>query len=234
MSQLDVKILHQDYVLTCPDGKESQLLEAVERVDNQFETMRESSKLRSRERIGVLLSVNLAFENLELRQQLQTLQQQLALRGDWTAGDDELPATDTTAHATQQALQALQAQVAHDAVLAAQLLARVDAALTATAPTTDEPMPAEVVQTGAVEAADAVGGTDATDDALLATDGLALADHAQQPSQPDWQAPTEEGMLDMASSCTLAEFDSPAPAAEIGLFDCGDGNNLTVPSAQAL
>ena len=33
MSKLDVTILHQDYVLTCPDGQEAQLLEAVERVD---------------------------------------------------------------------------------------------------------------------------------------------------------------------------------------------------------
>ena len=78
MSQIEIQILHQDYLLTCPDGQENQLLEAVERVDQQFQHMRNTSKLRSRERVGVLLAVNLAYENLELRKQLQALQQQLA------------------------------------------------------------------------------------------------------------------------------------------------------------
>ena len=78
MSKLDVTILHQDYVLTCPDGQEAQLLEAVERVDQQFQKMRDSSKLRAREHVAVLLAVNLAFENLKLREQLLDLQQQLS------------------------------------------------------------------------------------------------------------------------------------------------------------
>lgn len=121
MSQLETQILHQDYLLTCPDGQEAQLLEAVERVDQQFQQMLDTTKLRSRERVGVLLAVNLAFENLELRQQLQALQQQLAhLQGtaDTTQAD-----TDT------DRLQALEARLATDQAAARQLTLRLDQAL---------------------------------------------------------------------------------------------------------
>lgn len=124
MSQIEIQILHQDYLLTCPDGQENQLLEAVERVDQQFQHMRNTSKLRSRERVGVLLAVNLAYENLELRKQLQALQQQLADVQE--LGDAGLP----DIAEPDPLLLALQAQAEHDAHLAAQLLHRLDTALT--------------------------------------------------------------------------------------------------------
>ena len=124
MSQIEIQILHQDYLLTCPDGQENQLLEAVERVDQQFQHMRNTSKLRSRECVGVLLAVNLAYENLELRKQLQALQQQLADVQE--LGDAGLP----DIAEPDPLLLALQAQAEHDAHLAAQLLHRLDTALT--------------------------------------------------------------------------------------------------------
>ena len=123
MSQIEIQILHQDYLLTCPDGQENQLLEAVERVDQQFQHMRNTSKLRSRERVGVLLAVNLAYENLELRKQLQALQQQLAdVQELGDAGLSDIAEPDPL-------LLALQAQAEHDAQLAAQLLHRLDTAM---------------------------------------------------------------------------------------------------------
>lgn len=123
MSQIEIQILHQDYLLTCTDGQENQLLEAVERVDQQFQHMRNTSKLRSRERVGVLLAVNLAYENLELRKQLQALQQQLAdVQELGEAGLPDIAEPDPL-------LLALQAQAEHDAQLAAQLLHRLDTAL---------------------------------------------------------------------------------------------------------
>lgn len=134
MSQLDTQILHQHYVLSCPDGREAQLLEAVERVDQQFQQMLDTTKLRSRERVGVLLAVNLAFENLELRQQLQALQQQLA----------QLQGTTDTAQADAQAerLQNLEAQLHQEHAAARQLTRRLDEALALhekpTAPTSAE------------------------------------------------------------------------------------------------
>lgn len=121
MSQINIQILHQDYVLTCPDGQETQLLEAVERVDQQFQQMRETGKLRSRERIGVLLAVNLAYENLELRQQLQALQQQLAAAQGTT--------TPVLSDFEAERLQTLETQVQRDQQLAEQLVLRLDEAL---------------------------------------------------------------------------------------------------------
>ena len=140
MSQLEIKILHQDYLLSCPDGQETQLLEAVERVDQQLQVMRDNGKLRSRERIGVLLAVNLAYESLELRQQLQALQKQLAaLQG--TANTEQTDA-DT------ERLTALEAQAVHDQALAHHIVARLDQALAA-----QEATSSDTVEVTATEAA---------------------------------------------------------------------------------
>ena len=146
MSQIEIQILHQDYLLTCPDGQENQLLEAVERVDQQFQHMRNTSKLRSRERVGVLLAVNLAYENLELRKQLQALQQQLAdVQELGEAGLPDIAEPDPL-------LLALQAQAEHDTQLAAQLLHRLDTAL-APAPEADAPSYPAQLQVQAMAAA---------------------------------------------------------------------------------
>ena len=127
MSKLDVKILHQDYVLTCPDGQEAQLLEAVERVDQQFQKMRDSSKLRSREHVAVLLAVNLAFENLKLREQLLDLQEQVSSQ---LSNEDG------------ERLQALEAQLAQEQEQAEHLLQRLDQVLG-----TPEPSPVSEAET---------------------------------------------------------------------------------------
>jgi len=133
VTQLDIKILHQDYVLTCPDGQEAQLLEAVERVDQQFQQMCDTSKLRSRERIGVLLAVNLAYESLELRKQLQDLQKQLAA----------LQGTAHSAHtdADAERLEALEAQALQDQAQASALISRLDQALAPATPSEPAKLP---------------------------------------------------------------------------------------------
>ena len=62
MKQIEVQILQQSYLLTCPDGQESRLLDAVERVDTAMTRIRDAGKVRARERIAVLAALNLAFE----------------------------------------------------------------------------------------------------------------------------------------------------------------------------
>lgn len=62
MKQIEVQILQQSYLLSCPEGHESRLLEAVERVDTAMTRIRDAGKVRSRERIAVLAALNLAFE----------------------------------------------------------------------------------------------------------------------------------------------------------------------------
>lgn len=61
MKQLEVQIMGQNYLLGCPDGGDTRLLEAVERVDTAMCKIREGGKVRSRDRIAVLAALNLAF-----------------------------------------------------------------------------------------------------------------------------------------------------------------------------
>ena len=52
----------QSYLLGCPDGGDSRLLDAVERVDTAMCKIRDAGKVRARERIAVLAALNLAFD----------------------------------------------------------------------------------------------------------------------------------------------------------------------------
>ena len=61
MKQVEVTILGQSYILGCPDGGEAPLLEAVAAVDREMSTIRDSGKVKARERIAVLAALNLAF-----------------------------------------------------------------------------------------------------------------------------------------------------------------------------
>jgi cell division protein ZapA len=60
--QLEVQIMGQSYLLACPPGGESSLLDAVERVDTAMCRIRDAGKVKARDRIAVLASLNLAFE----------------------------------------------------------------------------------------------------------------------------------------------------------------------------
>lgn len=62
MKQIEVQIMQQSYLLGCPEGHESRLLDAVERVDTAMTRIRDAGKVRARERIAVLAALNLAFE----------------------------------------------------------------------------------------------------------------------------------------------------------------------------
>jgi cell division protein ZapA len=61
MKQVEVTILGQSYILGCPDGGESALLEAVADVDREMSAIRDGGKVKARERIAVLAALNLAF-----------------------------------------------------------------------------------------------------------------------------------------------------------------------------
>jgi cell division protein ZapA len=60
--QIEVQIMGQSYLLACPPGGESSLLDAVERVDTAMCRIRDAGKVKARDRIAVLASLNLAFE----------------------------------------------------------------------------------------------------------------------------------------------------------------------------
>lgn len=108
MSQIEARILQQDYVLTCPEGQEEDLLTAVGRVDADMERIRNTGKVRARERIGVLTAVNLAYENLVLHARTRELEQELELTLEESANAmdtaDAEADTDVIPHASEDTL----------------------------------------------------------------------------------------------------------------------------------
>ena len=61
MKQIEMSIMGQSYLLGCPDGGETRLREAVSQVDREMCAIRDSGKLKARERIAVLAALNLAY-----------------------------------------------------------------------------------------------------------------------------------------------------------------------------
>ena len=66
MKQLEVQIMGQNYVLGCPEGRDAQLLDAVERLDTAMNQIRDAGKVRARDRIAVLAALNLTFDMVSL------------------------------------------------------------------------------------------------------------------------------------------------------------------------
>jgi cell division protein ZapA len=64
--QVEVQIMGQSYILACPDGGQEALMQAVERVDAAMCRIRDAGKVKARDRIAVLASLNLAFELVQL------------------------------------------------------------------------------------------------------------------------------------------------------------------------
>jgi cell division protein ZapA len=61
MKQIEVTILGQSYLLGCPEGGDTALLEAVATVDSEMSAIRDGGKVKARERIAVLAALNLAY-----------------------------------------------------------------------------------------------------------------------------------------------------------------------------
>ena len=65
MKQLEVQIMGQNYVLGCPENSETRLRSAVDKVDAAMCKVRDAGRIKARDRIAVLVALNLAFELLE-------------------------------------------------------------------------------------------------------------------------------------------------------------------------
>jgi cell division protein ZapA len=120
MKQLDVQILHQSYLLTCPEGHEERLLEAVARVNDTMARIRDAGKVRSRERVAVLAALNMAFDIVTAERQTPAPEAEMQTDADVETNADA---------AWAQAMIQQQA----DAQRIAALLERLDQALVADA-----------------------------------------------------------------------------------------------------
>jgi cell division protein ZapA len=68
MKQIETRIMDQGYILSCPEGGEARLLQAVDRVNAAMCKIRDAGRIKARDRIAVLAALNLAFELTESRQ----------------------------------------------------------------------------------------------------------------------------------------------------------------------
>ena len=119
MKQIDVQIMQQSYVLTCPDGQEERVQEAVRRVDDAMTRIRDSGKVRSRERVAVLAALNMAFDALD-RDAQQALMANAQAEMQALAQEQLAPA---------EVNEAAQAELQRQQELAEQLVLKLDHAL---------------------------------------------------------------------------------------------------------
>jgi cell division protein ZapA len=66
--QIEVQIMGQSYLLSSPANGEEALLAAVNKVDMAMCRIRDAGKVKARDRIAVLASLNLAYELIQLQQ----------------------------------------------------------------------------------------------------------------------------------------------------------------------
>ena len=102
MKQMEVTIMGQSYLLGCPEGGEAALSRAVSRVDKEMCAIRDSGKIKARERIAVLAALNLAFSLSDATAQVQTPAQ--APSSPPSAAPESLPEIDVLMKRIDEAL----------------------------------------------------------------------------------------------------------------------------------
>ena len=102
MKQMEVLIMGHTYLLACPEGGESTLLDAVEKVDTAMCRIRDAGKVKARDRIAVLASLNIAFE-LSQKEAMAFNASSFGQTEDPTHGDTT-PSADASAQASLQDL----------------------------------------------------------------------------------------------------------------------------------
>lgn len=86
MKQVEVTIMGHGYILGCPEGGEALLAQAVASVDHEMTHIRDSGKVKARERIAVLAALNLAYQLAEAAGRPPAALAAPALAGDGAAG----------------------------------------------------------------------------------------------------------------------------------------------------
>ncbi|MCW5238845.1 cell division protein ZapA [Verminephrobacter eiseniae] len=117
MKQIEVQILQQSYLLSCHEGHEGRLLNAVERVDSAMTRIRDAGKVRSRERIAVLAALNLAFAIADREAAAPAAQQTIALAAGAMARPASLLPADDEQHHLQMLVRRLDQALAADSRL---------------------------------------------------------------------------------------------------------------------
>lgn len=126
IKQIEVQIMGQSYLLACPVDGESALMDAVAKVDSAMCRIRDAGKVKARDRIAVLASLNIAFELM----QKDALAFRASSFGQTEADHEHAPATGAAAPASPAPAAApSSAAPAADEAQLKSLLSRLDAAL---------------------------------------------------------------------------------------------------------
>ena len=67
MKQIEVTIMGQSYILGCPEGGETSLLEAVGNVDREMGAIRDAGKVKGTDRIAVMAALSVAGEYFSVK-----------------------------------------------------------------------------------------------------------------------------------------------------------------------
>ena len=71
---VQITILSQSYTLSSPAGKEEQLREAAQLLDNRLRTIKDSGRVVGLERMAVMAALNFIAEALQTRKDMETLE----------------------------------------------------------------------------------------------------------------------------------------------------------------
>ena len=67
MSQLNVMIMGQSFALTCKEGEEGALLQAVRYLDQRMSAIRDAGRIKGNDRIAVIAALGMAAELLAVK-----------------------------------------------------------------------------------------------------------------------------------------------------------------------
>ena len=119
--QIEVQIMGQSYLLACPPGGETALLDAVGKVDTAMCRIRDAGKVKARDRIAVLASLNLAFElsqkESEILAQTSFANTDAAPLGDMSAGNAMDPNAPDTQNRAEELVRRLDQALGNDGQL---------------------------------------------------------------------------------------------------------------------
>jgi cell division protein ZapA len=119
--QIEVQIMGQSYLLACPPGGETALLDAVGKVDTAMCRIRDAGKVKARDRIAVLASLNLAFElsqkESEILAQTSFANTDAAPLGDMSAGHAMDPNAPDTQNRAEELVRRLDQALGNDGQL---------------------------------------------------------------------------------------------------------------------
>jgi len=67
MSQLNVMIMGQSFALSCKEGEEGSLLQAVRYLDQRMSAIRDAGRIKGNDRIAVIAALGMAAELLAIK-----------------------------------------------------------------------------------------------------------------------------------------------------------------------